>query len=173
VRAPDLRTAAEAFLRTGDVDAAAFEPSVFQAYVASPDGLPDTDLQRADQVLAMIDGRLAAGKADATDRAWLAGLAPYSTMVVIDKDVRPEIKQTAPPVTYEPGEVAGRAYALSLVDGKFVCAATIRARNTPSEAEPKFLDGVGRAPDARERLHRELEIGIRRSLAANLKAIEP
>ncbi|HEX7843540.1 MAG TPA: hypothetical protein VF469_38970 [Kofleriaceae bacterium] len=165
--------AAEAFIRTGDVDAAAFDPSAFQSYVAAPDGLPDTDLQRADRVLAAIDGRLAAGKADATDRAWLAGLAPYSTTVLIDKDVEPVITQTAPPVTYEPGEVAGRAYVFSLADGKFVCAATVGARNPPSADEPKFLEDVRRAPDARVRLHRELEVGIRRSLAANLKAIEP
>lgn len=76
-------------------------------------------------------------------------------------------------MTYEPGEVAGRAYVFSLADGKFVCAATTSARTTPSADAPKFLDGVRRAPDARERLHRELEVGIRRSLAANLKAIEP
>jgi len=53
----------------------------------------------------------------------------------------------------------------------FVCAAA-SPRETRRTRGRRILDGVRRAPDAEARLHRELEVRIRQSLAANLRAID-
>jgi hypothetical protein len=165
--------AADKYIRTGDVDRAAFESSAFRGYIAAVKDLPDGDLRYAENLVTQIDKRLTTATADATDRERLADLELYSTSVLIDNDINPEVTQTAPKITYKAGEVTGRAYVFSLKEGKFVCTANITARNTPSEESPKFLDGVRRAPEAVERLHRELEVRIRQALATNLKSTEP
>lgn len=164
--------AADAYIRTGAVDTKAFESSAFRGFVADTSGhpLPDDELRRADHVLKAIDASLAAGTATAADRDRFAELAPYSTYVIIDLDVEPEVTQTAPKVTYTPGEVTGRAYRFSIDDAKFICAAAVTARNSESE---RFLEGVRRAPEALDMLHRALEVGLRRALAANLRSIAP
>lgn len=164
--------AADRYIRTEEVDPAAFDSSAFQSYDAGTSALPDPDLARADSVLAVIEHRMMIDKVDATDRARLAEVPLYSTSVIIDTEVTPKVTQTAPKLTYQPGEVTGHAYVFSLEDATFICAASLTARNTPSEQSPKFLDGVRRAPDALARLHRELEVRIRQSLAANLRSIE-
>jgi hypothetical protein len=172
IRAPDEATAT-AYIRTGDMAPLAFDASAFKSFLADRDhALPDDDLLWADGVLTALDKRLTAGRALATDQSQLATLDQPYTYVVIDNDVAPHITQTTP-LTYTPGEVDGRAYVFSLTHARFVCAAAITARNTPSDEHPKFLDGVNTARGAEAVLHRELEVRLRQALAANLRATPP
>jgi hypothetical protein len=164
--------AADAYIRTGDIDAKAFDSSAFESYEegTTNEPLPDGELRQDDALLADLEQRLSTGTATGADRELLTDIIPSTTFVIIDTDTEAEVTQTAPRMTYTPGTVTGRAYVFSLDDAKFVCAANVAASNTPSEQAPKFLDGIGRAPQAREILHRELEVQLRRALASGLRA---
>jgi hypothetical protein len=164
--------AADTYIRTGDIDAKAFESSAFESYEVdtTTEPLPDGELRQDDAMLADLEQRLSTGTATGGDRELLADLIPSTTYIIIDSDTDAEVTQTAPRITYTPGVVTGRAYVFSLDDAKFICAANVTASNTPSEQAPKFLAGVGRAPQAREILHRELEVQLRRALASGLRA---
>jgi hypothetical protein len=157
------------FVRDGTADPKVFAASAFRAYGADQP-LRDGDLAEMAATVGAVDSRLKAGIAAPSDRAELANLAAFTTFLVIDRDVQPALTSTKP-VGYVPGEVTGRAYVFSVRDARIVCAGAITARNPDPGAPGSHLDVVRSARDARDVLHRELEVAIRTALAAGLRAV--
>ncbi len=162
--------AADRFVRDGTADPKGFAASAFRAYGADQP-LRDDDLAELAATVGAIDSRLEAGIAAPSDRVELASLPAYSTFLVIDRDVQPALTGTKP-VGYVPGEVTGRAFVFSVREARIVCTGAITARNPDPDAPGSHLDAVRTARDARDVLHRELEVGIRTALATSLRAVQ-
>lgn len=168
---PPSQAAADAFIETNDVDLPAFASSDFRAYEAAAP-IPAQPLLAAQRVLDGLSRALTTRAATASDKALLADVPLDYLFVLIDRNVEPEITATAP-MTYKPGNVTARGYLYSVLSGKVTCAATIDAKNPPPSPLPPFLSKARRAPEARDALHRHLEVAIRQELAANLRATVP
>jgi hypothetical protein len=170
---PPSDSAAAAFIRSGDATDKALADTDFRGYIATgTETIPAGDLQRIDVLLSSVDRRLASGTATQSDRDAVAGVPHTVLVVVIDTDHEPAVTQSSP-VAYKAGELVARGYMFSIRDAKIVCAATLSPHNPSDQPLPSFLDGARRPPEIEERLHRELEIGLRRGLAADLKATAP
>jgi len=161
--------AADRFVRDGTADPTGFAASAFRAYGADQP-LRDDDLAEMAGTVGAVDRRLQTGIAVPSDRAALANLAMFITFLVIDHDVQPALTATKP-VAYVPGEVTGRVYVYSVRDARIVCAGAINARNPDPGAPGSHLTVVRSARDARDVLHRELEVALRTALAAALHAV--
>jgi len=163
--------AADTYIHDGTADPSGFGTDFIALRAGS--GFPDQELERDERTVEGVSRRVAAGTASAGDHELLKRIDPYIPFVFIDKDIAADITATAPKMAYTPGEVTGRGYVFSILDGKVVCAARFDVKNTPSDPPPAFLDGIRRAPDAKLALHRELEVRLRQAMAAGLRATLP
>jgi hypothetical protein len=158
-QAPSANAAAR-FVKYGSVDADYGEP--FESYMAADPINPGT-LTRAAVTVDGLGRRLASGHATAEDAARVRKLLPtHVPVLVIDKDVEPAAGSGT---TFTSGQVLGRAYVFSVARQKIVCAAAIDVKNTPDlTTSPK--DG-----EAQQMLFRDLEVQLRKAIAANLKSL--
>lgn len=158
-KAPSANAAAR-FVKYGSVDADYGEP--FESYMAA-DPINPGVLTRAALTVDGLARRLESGHATADDAARIRKQLPtHVPVLVIDKDVEPAAGSGT---TFTPGQVSGRAYVFSVAQNKIVCSAAIDVKNTPDlTTSPK--DG-----EAQQMLFRDLEVQLRKAIAANLKSL--
>lgn len=152
--------AMDAYVTAGDIDAS-FVQSDFFGYMADKP-IADEPVSTPLRTVDAIRRRLDQGTATAYDRKALEEIRPYFRIVVIDKEVAPEITGA----TFVPGQVTGRAYVYSIDDARIICAGAIEAKNLDEKASPYAKSLT--TDNAKQLLHREMEIRIRQSLVAGL-----
>lgn len=109
------------------------------------------------------------GRGLRTDAVWrervdreLGGLPGHVLIVVIDKEIAPKAGGGS---TFEPGQVVARAFVFGVAERKIICTGAIDVTNTPN------LETPANDRQAHETLYRDLEVQLRRGIAANLRAI--
>lgn len=140
----------EGFVKYGNPDASYYTKGAFVTFGA---GEIPSDLQIRGPLreLDLINSE-----------AQLAKLPTHAVFVIIDKDVQP-VPGTGKAFT--PGAVAGRSFVYSIAQAKLVCAGVVDVTNTPA------LETPPQDAQAKQMLFRDLEVQIRKALAAGLRAI--
>jgi hypothetical protein len=156
--------AMNAYVVQGTTDPS-FAHSDFYAYTTDKP-IPAEAITEPLRALKAIAIRFDQGNANPSDRATLEEIGPYLRIVVIDREVPAEVTGER---TFTPGHITGRSYLYSLHDAKIVCAGKIDATNRDDKTSP-YVQAFG-ANNAKEILHREMEIRIRQSLVADLHAL--
>jgi hypothetical protein len=140
----------ESFVKYGNPDANYYTKGAFVTFAA---GDPVRDLQITGP-LRELDTMISEGQ--------LALMPTHAVLMIIDKEVEPV---PASGKAFTPGTVTGRSFVYSIAQAKLVCAGTVDVTNTPN------VDTAPQDAQAKQMLFRDLEVQIRKAIAAGLRAI--
>lgn len=180
--APPTLEAARSYVQYGSIDMNYFGSlSYMLRQPGEPIGESSTVAVRRYQ-LQRIGEALRAGRAEKHDLRALRELGTVrgTSIVVLVESQVPALVSSAigPGVSYTAGRLAGRAYLYSFAQKRVACAGFIEAVNSPqldirfSYMKDNFLDKSSKQEQsAKAALERDLEVQIRRALAAGLHAV--
>ena len=180
--AAPTRGAAESYIEHGSIDGNYFGRWSYR--LLDGDGgviAPAPALSSASVAIDRIRQRLASGEADrgdleradrlASGRAWSREI-----LVLLRVDERREplfVRGGADLDSFVPGVIRGRAYAINVGTQRVVCVGDVAATNSPvidfSYLSSSPLDESGKRSAAESTLARDLEVELRRAIAASLE----
>jgi hypothetical protein len=182
-------TAADSYVKYGSIDMNYFGSAAYE--VVSPAGAAPKASHLA-HVRTTIDSARAslaaktATKRQLADVARIADGTTFATareiLLVVDRKVEPHVVGAlAGDVTYDGGELSGRAYLYRHATKRIACAGEIDAENSKT-VDIRYMTTVIRGtalPDdfakrqaTKAALERDLEVQIRNKLATDLEAVE-
>lgn len=181
---PPTRGAGESYVEHGSIDGNYFGRWSYRLVEGDGGGEAIAPAAALTGAAATIDGirqRLAAGEADrgdlqraerlASGRAW-----SREALVVVRVDERREplfIRGGANLDSFEPGVIRGRAYAIDVGAQRVLCVGDVAATNSPvidfSYLSTSPLDETSKRSAAESTLARDLEVELRRAIAASLE----
>lgn len=180
--AAPTRGAAESYIEHGSIDGNYFGRWSYR--LLDGDGgviAPAPALSSASVAIDRIRQRLASGEADRGDLERAARLASgrawsREILVLLRVDERREplfVRGGADLDSFVPGVIRGRAYAINVGTQRVVCVGDVAATNSPvidfSYLSSSPLDESGKRSAAESTLARDLEVELRRAIAASLE----